>query len=125
MEINEPPEGIIITISAQMLKERGYRNWLRNYLDAMSRPDEKTYYMRQGARPRLDSGLSYVYLCIGGRVRFRSYYGGSLGACSVSFDDGRVMSARAWVLLAGPLERTPHEIKMKGFRGFRYTQKLF
>jgi hypothetical protein len=121
-----PPDGIIITISEKMLKEKGYRNWLRNFLDAMRREDW-IYSMRQGARPRLADNIQYVYLCIGGKVRFRAFFAGTSGPCWKKFHDGKQMFARAWVELAGPVERPPRgrEPKMKGFRGFRYTQKLF
>jgi hypothetical protein len=37
----EQPEGIVITISAGMLKEKGYKNWLTNFLLAMGeKPSE-------------------------------------------------------------------------------------
>jgi len=119
-------EGIIITISQAMLKEKGYRNWLRNYLDAMKRNAEGEdcyYWMRQGAQPKRD--INYVYLCVGGLVRYRSFFAGSYPAGTVEFTDGREMFANAWILLGGPVERAPHRIPMKGFRGFRYTEKLF
>lgn len=125
-------EGIIITISQGMLKERGYRNWLRNFLDAMEKSaagEDWTYWMRQGAQPKRD--LLYVYLCIGGKIRFRAYYAGTQPGGEMTFGDGaggtKTISARAWVLLAGPVERPMrgHEPVMKGFRGFRYTEKLF
>src|SRR3989440_2455118 len=45
------PEGSIITISTGMLKEKGYRHWLKNFLHAMGQEDW-TYWMRQGAKPR-------------------------------------------------------------------------
>jgi hypothetical protein len=121
------PDGIVITISAGMLKEKGYRNWLRNFLDAMHRNDageEVYYFMRQGTSPK-NGNISYVYLCIGNKIRYRAYYAGSRGPSEMTFLDGRTMSAKAWIILAGPVERAPTPIKMTGFRGFRYTQKLF
>lgn len=122
--MEQHPEGIIITISAGMLKEKGYRNWLRNFLDAMDKHDQDwTYWMRQGAKPKRD--ILYVYLCIGGKIRFRAFYGGSDGPSEKEFSDGKKLFARAWVILSGPLERAPYTIPMKGFRGFRYTEKLF
>lgn len=118
----EQPDGIVITISAGMLKEKGYRHWLRNFLDAMAKEDW-TYWMRVGSRPTRD--FLYVYLCIGGRVRFRANYAGSQGPGEMTFSDGKRLFARAWVLLAGPLERPTELIYLKGFRGFRYTEKIF
>lgn len=119
----QQPDGIVITISQGMLKEKGYRNWLRNFLQAMEKEDW-IYYMRQGAAPKRD--ILYVYLCIGGKVRFRANYGGTQSG-EMQFSDGKTMSAKVWVLLAGPLERPMRgqEPVMKGFRGFRYCEKLF
>ncbi|SRR5258706_2216479 len=117
----EQPEGIVITISAGMLKEKGYRNWLRNFLNAMGREDW-IYSMRVGTIPKRD--ILYVYLCIGGKVRFRAFYaGGSTG--TKQFHDGKVITAKAWVELSGPVERPVVPVYLKGFRGFRYTEKLF
>jgi hypothetical protein len=120
---NLQPDGIIITISAKMLKEKGYRNWLRNFLHAM-RQEDCTYWMRQGAAPKHD--ILYVYLCIGGKVRFRANFAGTESGHK-TFDGGKKMYARVWIVLCGPLERPPRKQEpiLKGFRGFRYTQKLF
>lgn len=119
--MNELPEGIIITISQGMLKEKGLRNWLRNFLHAMTQEDW-LYYMRQGARPKHD--ILYVYLCIGGKVRYRAYFAGTSYG-EMTFSDGKRMFAKVWIMLSGPVERPPVAIEMKGFRGFRYTQKLW
>jgi len=121
--IVEEPDGIIITISAGMLKEKGYRNWLKNFFHAMSQEDWM-YFMRQGAAPKRE--ILYVYLCIGNKVRFRANYVGTETGLK-TFSDGKQMSAKVWIVLAGPLARPPRgqEPEMKGFRGFRYTHKLF
>lgn len=118
------PDGIIISISAKMIKERGYRNWLRNYLSAMDR-DDMYYYMRQGNQPKRE--VQFVYLAIGGKVRFRSYFAGSRGAGLMTFTDGKQLFGNAWVILAGPVERAPKGMTFpfKGRQGFRYTEKLF
>lgn len=126
----EPPVGIVITISAGMLAERGYRNWLSNFLLAMDQHDAQnpwTYWMRLGSQPKKD--ILYVYLCIGGKVRYRTYFAGSRPAGEMTFPnlDGSVktIAARAWVLLSGPVERPRVPVVMKGFRGFRYCGELF
>lgn len=129
--MDQPPDGIVITISQKMIKEKGYRNWLRKFLQAMALHEEGlTYWMRQGAKPTKDKDLKYVYLCIGGKIRFRAYYGGSEGPSEKTFGtwgggEGATIFARAWVILSGPVERPPVPIPMKGFQGFRYTEKLW
>jgi len=126
----EPPVGIVITISQGMLREKGYRNWLANFLLAMEQHDGEnpwTYWMRLGSEPKRD--VLYVYLCIGGKVRFRCYFAGTRPASEQTFGelDGsrKTISARAWVLLAGPVVRPAVPVPMKGFRGFRYCGELF
>ncbi len=118
----EQPDGIIITISAAMLKERGYRNWLRNFQYAME--GDNLYYMKQGAQPKHD--ILYVYLCIGGKIRFRATFVESYGARELTFGNGETMSARAWIVMTGPIVKPRKETFVKkGFQGFRYTEKLF
>lgn len=120
------PDGIIITVGAKMYGEKGYRNWLRNFFDAMKRYDEDYFYwFRQGTVPKNESGLQYVYLCIGGKIRYRVYFAKAHASGQMTFDDGRSLYGKAWIGVAGPVVRTPHVIKMKGFQGFRYTEKLF
>lgn len=114
-------EGIAITISQAMLKEKGYRNWLRNFLEAMN-TEGWCYYMRLGARPRVE--VDYVYLVIGNRVRYRAYVGG-YGSGHMVFSDGKEMMARVWLILGGPVAKPSAPIAMTGFRGFRYVNKLF
>lgn len=122
MNAIEIPEGIIITVSAGMYGEKGYRNWLRNFLDAMNDPNS-IYWFRAGSQPKRDP--LYLYLCIGGRIRYRVNYAGSEGPSQQMFDDGRVMSAKAWLVGCGPVARAPFKMKMKGFQGFRYCNNLF
>lgn len=123
MKTLEPPEGILLTVSAGMYG-RHYKHWLQNFLDAMAKED-MIYWMRAGSRPKQDQSLQYVYLVIGGKIRFRCMYGGSKGPGTANFDDGRSMDAKAWIILAGPVERPPRVMKKQGFQGFRYTEKLF
>lgn len=127
----EKPEGIIITVGAKMYGEHGYRRWLRNFLEAMeisSTNDDWFYWFRQGAQPKeaFQDTLQYVYLCIGGKIRYRVFYAGSRGPGSMQFaNHSTLMFGKAWILVAGPVERAPFKIEMKGFQGFRYTHKLF
>jgi len=118
----ERPDGIILTISQAMLKEKGLRNWLRNFFDAMGK-SEWTYWFRQGNKPKYE--VMYVYLCIGGYIRYRINCVGYHGPSTLRFDDGKEMYAHAWICTTGPLTRAPYRIPRKGFQGFRYTQKIF
>jgi len=119
-------EGIIITISAGMLKEKTVRAWARQFISTMS-IEGWSYYFRTSVCPKRD--INYVYLCIGGKIRYRVYYGGSKKGdqrlFDITDDKMKLCKGKAWLILAGPIEKPPVEILMKGFRGFRYTEKLF
>lgn len=116
------PDGIIITISQGMLREKGYKNWLRNFLDAMSKEDW-TYWMRQGSKPKYD--FLYVYLNIGGKIRYRANFVSTEGPGEKTFSDGKRMYGKAWIVMCGPVMKAPALHPMKGFRGFRYTETIF
>ena len=126
--LTEPPDGIIITISQAMIKEKGYRNWLRNFFKTMSDaeqddPDGWTYWFRVGNKPKHD--VAWVYLLIGGKIRFRVNWIDSFGAERIAFTDGKSLYGKGWVVVCGPVARPEKPIYRKGFRGFRYTHKLF
>lgn len=126
-QLQQRPEGIIVTIGEKMWGIHGYRHWLGNFLSAMKRHDDGvTYWLRQGNIPKQDSSLLYVYLCIGGKIRYRAYYAGARGAAEMQFENRPdTLYGKAWVLISGPIERAPFKIVRKGFQGFRYTEKLF
>lgn len=124
----EQPEALIITVGAKMYGENGYRHWLKHFLEAMEprHQTEMYYWFKQGNQPKNDKSIRYVYLCIGGKIRYRVYYAGSHGEGSIQFDNkSEPMYGKAWVLVAGPVERAPMKIEMKGFQGFRYSEVLF
>lgn len=121
--ITEKPDAIILTVGAKELVEKGYKNWLRNFLEAMS-DEECTYWYKMGNQPKFDD-LMYVYICIGGRIRWRGNFVASSGPKEMEFSDGRRMFGKAWVIMCGPVVRAPYRIDRKGFQGFRYTNKLF
>lgn len=73
----EPPEGIIVTVSKEMYSKHTYKGWLFNFKCAMDLHEKEwSYWFRVPGRPKQDKHLSYVYLCIGGRIRYRAFYAG-------------------------------------------------
>ncbi len=120
----EQPDGIIITISKDQLVN-GYKHWLTNFLDAMasSIQTDICYCLRVANEPK--QNVQFVYLCLGGKIRYRGYYGGSSGPREITFTDGRVISGKAWIYIGGPVKRAPSPVIRKGFQGFRYTKKIF
>lgn len=135
--LQEPPDGIIITVGEKMYGHHGYRVWLRNFEQMMILSDgdivdsqDFYYYFRQANQPKAADQVRHLYLCIGNRIRMRVIYAGSAGPEVKIFsrndsDQVRRITGKAWVIAAGPIERAPHKIVKKGFRGFRYTQALW
>lgn len=113
-------QSIIITVSAG--RENGYRHWLRNFLETMD-SESGVYWFRMANQPKIQP--LHVYLCIGGKIRYRAKCVDAMGPAEVTFNDGREMYGKAWVRICGPVERPPEPIPRKGFQGFRYTEELF
>jgi hypothetical protein len=118
----EKPDGIMITISAGMLKERGIRDWLGDFLSAMN-SDDHTYWYRLGCIPKQE--VLYIYFVVGGKVKYRYNFVMYEGPGEMEFTNGKIMDAKAWLVGCGPVVRAPYEIRRKGFRGFRYTEFIF
>lgn len=113
-QLTEPPDGIILTIS-------------RSMADPMFQDGRAAYWMRVAARPTQDKSLRHVYLCMGNKIRYRGFYAGCQATPEgfKTFDTGRTLDGRFWILINGPIERAPYKMPKQGFRGFRYTQELW
>lgn len=112
------PEGIAVTFSQEMIKENGGLLKFIRYFESCFL-DENDYWMHWCRnKPRFDN-LLYVYVILCNRVYYRCYYGGY----QLRVPDADQLSPH--LVLAGPLERAPSKILKPGFRGFRYTTKLF
>lgn len=119
----EKPEGIILTIGAGYLKERGVKAWLADFMLAMNNPDAMTYWMRLPVMPKQKP--LYIYLVLGNIIRYRFTFVDYEKGGWMTFSDGRKLCAKAWMIGAGPVVKAPYGITRKGFRGFRYTEFIF
>ena len=123
------PEGIAITWSVDLIKEKGgLLSFIRHFEKCMS-SESDTWLQKCKNAPKFD--IIYVYIIIHNQVRYRCYYGGHhTGETTVYNGDGYSWSSSSvisWprIVLAGPFEKAPHKIYFSGFQGFRYTTKLF
>lgn len=131
MEKHERPDSLILTISESMYKPYGYRRWLHNFKQTMQLYDYgegMTYWLRIGAQPTRDKDLQFVYLCIGGEIRYKVFYAG----CQATPEGFKTLyrghqpveiNGKYWIVISGPLTEVPktQRIKKQGFRGFRYA----
>jgi len=123
-KLTEPPDGIIITIPMKAIEEKGgYREFLEEFMVCMEDESSHTsYWIKAGNKPKHD--VLDVYLCIGGKIRFKCTFVESHGAGEIELDRGK-MYGRGWIVCTGPVEKPPKPIYKQGFQGFRYTQTLF
>lgn len=125
------PEGIVITWSAQMIKEKfGLLGFIRYFEKVMGEDCGDTLWLQKCKnKPKYD--IIYVYIIVAGVLRYRlNYIGHSTGVVEVNNGDGISFSQRQtvnWsrIEMAGPFVKNPVKQKMRGFQGFRYCTKLF
>lgn len=123
------PEGIILTLPVAFFKDRGmsYSEFEKMFERYMRREDA-IWNFRLTNLPKLD--VAYVYLVFEGFIQFRCQlvmYERNVAKKFYDAPDGKVREfpASNWVLFTGPAVKPESEFKMKGFQGFRYTQKIF
>lgn len=109
---------LYITIGADQVKEKGWRNMLQDMLRCDG--DRVIYWWRLGNQPKRE--INEVFIVVGNKVRVKAKFAGYADGGETTFDDGRTMYAKCWMLLFDfELLPAPHK-KRKGFQGFRYEQ---
>jgi hypothetical protein len=117
------PEGIIKTMPAVWVNERGgsikeiEKFWTRE------RPDDYYCMFNLSGQPKYD--VLYFYLLFSGAVRLRANIIGYEGGKDLLCWDGKYHHGKCWVQIAAPFTMADEPVEMKGFQGFRYTEKLF
>jgi hypothetical protein len=120
------PEALIITYPAALLKKHGGYRAFRTGMLEMNRHPDACWLQRCRNRPR--HSVLYVYVVVGGRLKFRLNL--------VEWDNGTPVEAMrpdgtmmltTWprLVLSGPVIEAPERIPMRGFQGFRYTNELY
>jgi hypothetical protein len=144
MDQSDQPEGILITFPVQFLYDlgegyvkdskgrdlyeredcilRGFKDCMRQLEAFAGNPDESIWYHSIGSKPTRE--VLFAYITILGKVRYRAKVAGWEPEGLRQFSDGRKREAKHWLLLSD-FFKAPEEITLKGFQGFRYTQKLF
>lgn len=125
--MEQPPIAIAITWGRNMIEEKGgLLSFLRYFERFMSECEDGYWLHRSKNCPKHD--IAHVYIVVHNRVLYRLYYGGyQTGETEVFNGDGHSWSSRSivsWprIVIAGPFEKAPRKIHMKGFQGFRYLQ---
>lgn len=117
----EPPIGIIITMGKQVVDANGgLLPFIRHFESAVSGEEDNYWLHKSKNSPKEVIAMVYVIIC--NRIRYKVFYGGyERGETSVFMRDGEERKI-SWprMVLAGPFERAPFEIEMRGCQGFRY-----
>ncbi len=69
--------------------------------------------------------IERIYICFKGMVQYKAFIVEFLRNQPVMLHDYQHPEPRNWVVTTGPVEKAPAGMVQKGFRGFRYCDKLF
>lgn len=122
--ILQRPEGLIITMGKQVIEANGgLLTFIRHFEGAVSGEDGAYWLHKAKNAPTWD--VPVIYVIVANRVHYKVFYGGyERGPTSVFMHWGEERKIE-WgrMILAGPFEKAPHKITMRGFQGFRYIYK--
>jgi len=117
----EPPVAIMVTMGKEVVEANGGLLSFIRHFESCCAEDDGCYWLHKSKnRPIAD--IAHVYVVIANRVAYRLYYGGyERGPTSVWMRSGEERHID-WprMILAGPFEKAPRKIPMRGFQGFRY-----
>lgn len=120
--MNQRPVAIITTFPRVFFLEKSPREFVREFL-AMNDDGEIYWQCKMGNAPKIE--VVYCYIVINNRIRYRANIAGFEPGGKRYFGDGRSATARAWMILTGPVVKAPHRIERRGFQGFRYSDFIF
>lgn len=125
--IDQPPIAIMITMGKEVVEANGgLLTFIRHFQDAVSGEDGSYWLHKSKNSPQQD--IAHVYVIVANRVQYKVFYGGyERGPTSVFMHWGEERKID-WgrMILAGPFEKAPRKITMRGFQGFRYVyEELF
>jgi hypothetical protein len=121
-KINQPPIGIILTMGARVIAaNRGLRNFITHFTSCCKDEDSGLWLQKSRACPKQD--IAHIYLILCNRLWGRVYYGGYCKEPRTVWmlDGEQRLFPWPHMMLAGPFERAPVKIPMRGFQGFRYV----
>ena len=118
----EPPIGIILTMGAQVIQANGgLRQFVEHFNNCCRDEDSGLWLQKSRACPTQDIARVYLVLC--NQVWARVYFGGYSKEPTIVWmlNGEERYFPYPHMLLAGPIERAPRKIPMRGFQGFRYV----
>lgn len=121
-----PPEGIIVTLPKRFFVEYDHAKYMEE-IKEMNRNEDMIWYRVMKSLPKLD--VLYVYTIIDNKIHHRAKFAGLLRNTTMTFGrpegGSRTFENANMVMMTGPIVMAPHEISMRGFQGFQYTEFIF
>ncbi len=121
--LSQPPIGILLTMGVQVIHANGgLRKFVQHFTQCCKDEDSGLWLQKSRACPTWD--IAQVYLVCCNRVVWRVFYG---GYCREENKTVFMLNGEErrfpWphMMLAGPIEKAPFKISMRGFQGFRYV----
>jgi hypothetical protein len=112
------PEGIAVTFGKELIEKfDGVKRLLREF-DWCMRQDDAVWNHKSRHKPAFEKEILHVYIILLNRLYGRCLYAGFETTEHPVFNWPRI-------ILAGPFEQPCFKRELRGFRGFRYTTKLF
>lgn len=86
---------------------------------------DQCWFQKMRNKPKHE--VLYCYIVVGGRILYRANVSHWEGGPAEIMKPNQLVSVVTWnrLVLTAPIVKAPHKILMKGFQGFRYTDKLF
>lgn len=121
-------DAIVLTLGQDFM-DKWYPGGRKALFEAIERCDDGEYQWMQFCGSGLPKvKCEFCYLVFDGKVKYRLTVEDYIANRTGEFDDGgitRTFSNRNMVVMTGPVLKTPFDIDMKGFQGFRYTEFIF
>jgi hypothetical protein len=132
--MTERPEYIMINVPEAFFRHEGKimgdrEMAFRKFYEGMGSDDPIVYgdcfYHFISTIPTHWKNLIAIYVCFRGFVQYKAIIVDFLKNQPVMLETYQHPDPRNWVITTGPVEKAPPGMIQKGFRGFRYTHKLF
>ena len=121
--MKERPTGIIRTLTSLCGNASVGAKRYRMSLRMLERADLQQIYIALPAKPQTE--VLYLYLVVEGKVDVRLNIAGYEPGDARECWDKTIRKPKVWAVCTGPVVRPAEPMPMRGFQGFRYTERLF
>lgn len=119
------PEGIAITFGKEMAETNGGQKAVMKYFLEVMEQEENYWMHKMKLWPKIEVADIYIITLnrLWGKAKFGWFEKNATYAYKADGSDNLIEWPR--LVIVGPFIKCPFKRELKGFQGFRYTQKLF